>query len=301
MSRIPKYRNIRKIGEGTYSVVYEAINQDTNEQVALKISRPDVGMEVGLPATSIREYFILKQLDHINILRIVDYFVRKSRFYIAFEYMETDLHRYLKDCVLLKKYETIEWLVTVKMLMKQLFDGIAHCHSNNILHRDLKPQNILMSNDFQTIKIGDFGMARQVYMPNKPLTNETATLWYRAPENILGTQLYSSPIDIWAIGCIFLQMLMGRPFFHGESEIDQLFQIFRVLGTPTQSQWSAYPSLKHYSPMFPQFPNVPWKNVIHIHQLDRDLLHLIECIFQYDPFKRITAQDALKHPYFIGS
>ena len=125
----------------------------------------------------------------------------------------------------------------IKLFMFQLINGINYCHSRRIIHRDLKPQNLLIDKN-GSLKIADFGLARAFGIPIKTLTHEIETLWYRAPEVLLGQKQYSLGVDIWAVGCIFSELIEKRPMFNGDSEIDQIFKIFQFHGTPTKTEWA---------------------------------------------------------------
>jgi cyclin-dependent kinase 2 len=183
----------------------------------------------------------------------------------------------------------------IKSYLYQLLKGICFCHQHRVLHRDLKPQNLLIDRK-GNLKIGDFGLARAVGIPIRTYTHEVVTLWYRAPEILLGGRQYSTPVDVWSIGCIFAEMVTCSPLFPGDSEIDQLFKIFRCLGTPTEEIWPGVSSFKDYKPTFPQWTgNHLAKQVPGIEPLGLDLL---KRMLVYEPSKRISAREALQHEYF---
>jgi len=284
------YLKIEKIGEGTYGVVYKAKNRKTGVMVALKKIRLE-NDEEGVPSTAIREISLLKELQHSNIVCLEDVLMQEKKLYLVFEFLCMDLKKYLDSFP--SGYRTEESLV--KSYTYQILQGILYCHQRRVLHRDLKPQNLLIDGK-GVIKIADFGLARAFGIPVRVYTHEVVTLWYRAPEVLLGSPRYSTPIDIWSIGCIFAEMVTKKPLFHGDSEIDQLFRIFRTLGTPTDDVWPGVSGMPDYKPSFPN-----WKggdianNVKHMHE---DGIDLLKKMLVYDPAYRITAKSALNHSYF---
>lgn len=167
-----------------------------------------------------------------------------------------------------------------------------------IIHRDLKPANLLIDKEKNCLKIADFGLARTFSLPVRPYSREVVTLWYRAPEILLGATEYSTGIDIWAIGCIFVEMVTKKPLFAGDSDIDQLYRIFRVLGTPNEQNWPGVSKLRDYRNTFPNYPQNPIETVINGLNLDFFGLDLLKRMLTYDPTKRISAKAALHHPYF---
>ncbi|KAF1315668.1 Cmgc/cdk/cdc2 protein kinase, partial [Globisporangium splendens] len=160
---------------------------------------------------------------------------------------------------------------------------------------DLKPQNLLVSLK-GSLKIADFGLARAFSIPVKKYTHEVVTLWYRAPEILLGQEIYSPPVDIWSVGVIFAEMLTKKPLFPGDSEIDQLYRIFRTLGTPDESVWPGVTKLRDYASTFPKWRKKEFSTLFP--QLDEAGLNLLESMLRYDPAARISAKEALRHPFF---
>jgi len=184
----------------------------------------------------------------------------------------------------------------VKSYLYQITEGMCFCHKRRILHRDLKPQNLLIDSK-GVIKLADFGLARAVGIPVRVYTHEVVTLWYRAPEVLLGSNRYSMPVDIWSIGCIFAEMASKKPLFHGDSEIDQLFRVFRVLGTPTEETWKGVTELPDYKPSFPKWKDNKLAQATK--QIDADGLDLLQQMLIYDPSRRIIAKAILQHKYFF--
>jgi len=284
------YHKIEKIGEGTYGVVYKGKNTQTGEIVAMKKIRLE-SEEEGVPSTAIREISLLKELQHPNIVLLQDVLMQENKLYLIFEFLTMDLKKYL-DSFPNDKYPD---KMLIKSYLFQLTQGILFCHKRRILHRDLKPQNLLI-NEEGIIKIADFGLARAFGIPVRVYTHEVVTLWYRAPEVLLGSRRYSCPIDIWSIGTIFAEMCSKRPLFHGDSEIDQLFRIFRTLRTPTEEIWPGVSQFPDYKPTFPNWSKENLEGATK--NMDDDALDLLRKSLVYDPAKRITARALLTHPYF---
>ncbi|XP_025417018.1 cyclin-dependent kinase 1 [Sipha flava] len=284
------YDKLEKIGEGTYGVVYKCIERSSTEIVAVKKIRMEIEDE-GIPSTAIREITILKELNHPNIVNLREILMDDSRLYLVFEFVPMDLKKFI-DTRPKKHLDEI----TTKSFTYQLLVAIYFCHVRRILHRDLKPQNILIDTKHNILKVADFGLGRTFGLPISVFTHEVVTLWYRAPEVLLNTQRYGCPIDVWSIGCIFAEMAQGKPLFQGDSEIDQLFHIFRILTTPNEDTWPGVSELKDYKPTFPKWSESILKDSIK--NLNSDGIDLIQQMLIYDPSKRINARDALQHHYF---
>lgn len=199
------FQKVEKIGEGTYGVVYKAKNKLTGEVVALKKIRLDTETE-GVPSTAIREISLLKELNHPNIVKLLDVIHTENKLYLVFEFLHQDLKKFMDASAL-----TGIPLPLIKSYLFQLLQGLAFCHSHRVLHRDLKPQNLLINAD-GSIKLADFGLARAFGVPVRTYTHEVVTLWYRAPEILLGCKYYSTAVDIWSLGCIFAEMVTRRAY-----------------------------------------------------------------------------------------
>ena len=291
-----RYRKIEVLGEGTYGVVFKAYDLISKQFVALKKIRMEYEEDEGIPATTLREISSLKSLNHPNIVPLQDLFINhnEKKIYLIFDYFEQDLKAFINKLPVDCSKEVY------KNLLQQILLGIEYCHSSGILHRDLKPQNILVSNT-GVLKIADFGLARSFNFPLKPrnLTKEIVTLWYRAPELLLGEKQYSTAIDIWSIGCIFSEMINRNPLFMGDSQIDQIYKIFQFAGTPDESIWpgiSLYPDFKSTFPKFKT--NYGLLNSSNSNVLDEYGFDLMLKMLEVNPMKRINATWALKHGYF---
>jgi serine/threonine protein kinase len=290
-----KYKKIEKpVGEGTYGVVYKAtclVGEAAGRTVALKKIRLEVEDE-GVPSTALREISLLKELSHPNIVDLMDVEHSENRLYLVFEWLDKDLKKYMDSCG-----SDGMGMPLIKSYMHQLLKGMAICHSRGIMHRDLKPQNLLINRQGE-LKIADFGLARAFQIPIRAYTHEVVTLWYRAPEILLGQRQYACPVDMWSIGVIFAEMVNRRPLWPGDSEIDELYKIFRTCGTPTEETWPGVSSLPDYKPTFPKWPGSSLKRTVPT--LDADGFDLISKMLAYEPVARITAKDALNHPWFAG-
>ena len=286
--KLDQYIKEEKLGEGTYGVVYKCKDKETGKYVALKKVRLE-NEDEGIPSTSIREISILKQMHHQNIVNLIDLIHGEKRLYLVFEYLNYDLKKYLDLNGAPLKPDL------VKSYLYQLLLAIKYCHSRRILHRDLKPQNLLLDTN-GIIKVADFGLARAFGIPIKTLTHEILTLWYRAPEILLGQKEYSTPVDIWSIGLIFFEMAHRKPLFAGDCEIDQIFKIFQMYGTPTEKTWPGITKLPEFKLTFPQFKGKGLE--CYNKNIDPVGLDLLAKMIQQDPCKRISAKQALKHPFF---
>jgi len=288
-SKLDKYEKLGKLGEGTYGVVYKAQDKTTKEIFALKKIRLESEDE-GIPSTAIREIALLKELQHPNIVRIHDVIHTNKKLILVFEYVDYDLKKFLHT------YDKGIDMKAVKSLLYQLLRGIAHCHQSKVLHRDLKPQNLLVSQE-GILKLGDFGLARAFGIPVKNYTNEVVTLWYRAPDILLGSKNYSTSVDIWSIGCIFVEMLNQKPLFPGSSEQDQLKKIFKIMGAPEPEKWPGVTELPDWkAENFEKYPGEPLSKVCP--KLDADGLDLLDKMLRSNPAERISAKTALTHQFF---
>jgi len=284
-----QYEKLEKVGEGTYGVVFKA--QDAAGEIyALKTIRLEAEDE-GIPSTAIREISLLKELQHPNIVRLCDVIHTERKLTLVFEYLDQDLKKLLDMC------DGGLDPSTTKSFLYQLLKGIAYCHHHRVLHRDLKPQNLLINRE-GSLKLADFGLARAFGIPVRSYTHEVVTLWYRAPDVLMGSRKYSTPVDIWSVGCIFAEMANGRPLFPGNTDADQLQKIFRLLGTPNESIWPTISELPDWKPKnFPdQYDPQPMSSIAP--NLEADGLDLMSKMLQYMPDKRVAGRTGMEHEYF---
>ncbi|KAF9673684.1 hypothetical protein SADUNF_Sadunf10G0049800 [Salix dunnii] len=299
---VDEFERLNKIDEGTYGVVYRARDKKTGEIVALKKVKMEKERE-GFPLTSLREINILLSFHHPSIVDVKEVVVGSNldSIFMVMEYMEHDLKGLMES--MRQPFSQSE----VKCLMIQLLEGTKYLHDNWVLHRDLKTSNLLLNNRGE-LKICDFGLARQYGSPLKPYTHLVVTLWYRAPELLLGAKQYSTAIDMWSLGCIMAELLSKEPLFNGKTEVDQLDKIFRILGTPNETIWPGFSKLpgvkvnfvKHqlpagYNLLRKKFPATSFTGSPVLSDSGFDLLNKL---LTYDPEKRITAEAALNHDWF---
>ncbi|XP_013692875.3 mitogen-activated protein kinase homolog MMK1-like [Brassica napus] len=282
---------VMPIGRGAYGFVCSATNWETNEKVAIK--KIDQAFENKIKAKrTLREIKLLRHFEHENIIGIKDLILPPQRdafedVYIAFELMETDLHNIITSG---QELESLHY----EFFLYQILCGLKYIHSANVLHRDLKPSNLLVNENCQ-LKICDFGLARGTSEHNA-MTEYVVTRWYRAPELLLNSSAYTSAIDIWSVGCIFLELLTRKTVFRGRDPVHQLRLILELLGSPSEEELgSLSENAKLYLRQLPYhdrqsffvvFPNVPYP-----------ALDLIMKMLKFDPRQRISVEDALDHPY----
>jgi len=285
-----RYVKIDKLGEGTYGVVYKAQDRLSSDIVALKRIRLD-NQEEGVPFTALREISLLKELRHPNVVKLYDVLHSDRTLTLVFEYCKQDLRKYLDSASRDKPS-----IPNIKSLFYQLLDGLAYCHEQRVLHRDLKPQNLLINKKGE-LKLADFGLARAFGIPVRSFSHEVVTLWYRAPDVLLGSQSYKTSIDIWSSGCILAEMVSFKPLFAGNNVDEQLNLIFQILGTPAPDFWTyATTQLPNYKGPYAQ--RVGTGLEAEVPGLDSVAIDLLGQLLQYDPDQRISAAQALSHEFF---
>uniref|UniRef100_A0AAQ5XGY9 Protein kinase domain-containing protein n=1 Tax=Amphiprion ocellaris TaxID=80972 RepID=A0AAQ5XGY9_AMPOC len=272
---VREFEKLNRIGEGTYGIVYRARDTKSDEIVALKKVRMDKEKD-GIPISSLREITLLLRLRHPNIVELKEVVV--------------GIFCVLYCCIFLY------FLLQVKCIVLQLLRGLEYLHHNFIIHRDLKVSNLLMT-DKGCVKIADFGLARMYGIPQQPMTPRVVTLWYRAPELLLGTKTQTTALDMWAVGCILAELLAHKPLLPGTSEIQQVDLIVQLLGTPNENIWPGFSQL----PLIGQYSlrKQPYNNLKNKFTWLSDAGHrLLNLLFMYNPQRRATAKDCLESSYF---
>lgn len=289
--RADSFEKLEKIGQGTYSTVYRARDVETGRIVALKKVRFDNFQPESVMFMS-REITILRRLDHRNIMKLEGIITSRlsCSIYLVFEYMEHDLAG-LVSCPDIKFS-----VAQVKCYMQQLLSAIEHCHLLGVMHRDIKASNILVNNE-GVLKLADFGLANILRPKHKQiLTSRVVTLWYRPPELILGSTSYGVSVDLWSVGCVFAELLIGKPLFKGRTEVEQLHKIFKLCGSPPDEYWkkSKFPHATMFKPHHSNESTLRER----FREFPTTALNLIETLLSVEPPKRGTASSALISEYF---
>jgi serine/threonine protein kinase len=286
-----RFKIHKTIGDGAYGVVYKASIIKTGEIVAIKkMKKKFYSWD---ECMSLKELKSLRKLNHINIVKLKEVVKVSDDLYFVFELLDQNVLQLYTEVREKGKSLTES---QIKSVIYQTSAGLAYMHKQGFFHRDMKPENLLMTND--TVKIADFGLAREV-RSRPPYTEYISTRWYRAPEILLKSSAYNSPVDIFALGCIMAELYMLAPLFNGSSEIDQIYKICSILGTPTHKNWSeGYQLAAKIGLTFPQFAPVSLSTLMP--NASHDAIQLMSEMLKFDPHKRITAGQILQHPFFAG-
>ncbi|CAM9689233.1 unnamed protein product [Chrysoparadoxa australica] len=296
---VSRFENKERIGEGAYGTVYRAKDRETKHVVALKRVILHNEKQDGFPLTSLREIALLKRISHPHCVALLDVVVggQRDSVYLVFEYCENDL------ASLLETIKTPFTMSEIKSLMKQLLLALEYLHSSWIVHRDLKLSNLLYNNKGQ-LKLADFGLARLYGHPAEPLTPKVVTLWYRCPELLLGETVSGPPIDMWAAGCVFGELVIGKPLMPGSAEADQLNRIFELIGSPNSRIWPGLeelPLIRNSTITIPDCYRFSNLSSGRLEKLSECGIRFLNGLLTYDPDRRLTAKQSIDHEYFNES
>ncbi|KAM9332942.1 serine/threonine-protein kinase MAK isoform 2-T2 [Pholidichthys leucotaenia] len=282
-----RYTTLKQLGDGTYGSVLMGRSNESGELVAIKrMKRKFYSWE---ECMNLREVKSLKKLNHANVVKLKEVIRENDHLYFVFEYMKENLYQLMKD----RKKLFPESII--RNISFQILQGLLFIHKNGFFHRDMKPENLLCMGP-ELVKIADFGLAREI-RSKPPYTDYVSTRWYRAPEVLLRSSTYSSPIDLWAVGCIMAELYTLRPLFPGNSEVDEIFKICQVLGTVKKTDWpEGYHLAAAMNFRFPQCVPTHLKTLIP--NASNEAITLMRDLLQWDPKKRPTAVQALRYPYF---
>jgi hypothetical protein len=277
------YRNnnpctlVEKLGKGAYGTVYLGKDSIGKEFAIKRIPMDDSGV---VECRTLREIAILRELDHPNIIKIINVEPREGKIHVIMEVLPENLDNYLNHLTELP-------MQTTKFFLREILSGLKYLHSQGIIHRDIKPANILVSKT--NVKLIDFNLARPP--TSGGWSPEVCTMWYRPPELLIGSKKYGPEIDMWSVGCVMAELVAGKILFEGSSDVNQLSRIFTTLGSPEESFWNETGLKNIFSPY--KKPDTPiiknWKD-----EKGQDLLRKL---LEYSPSKRLTAEQALEHPF----
>ncbi|XP_014516610.1 serine/threonine-protein kinase MHK isoform X1 [Vigna radiata var. radiata] len=282
-----RYKILRELGDGSCGHVYKARDMRTYEIVAVKkLKRKFCFWE---ECTNLREVKALRKMNHPNIIKLKEVVRENNELFFIFEYMDCNLYQLIKERE--KPFSEEE----IRCFVRQMLEGLSHMHKKGFFHRDLKPENLLVSND--VLKIADFGLAREVSsMP--PYTQYVSTRWYRAPEVLLRAPSYTPAVDMWAVGAILAELFTLTPLFPGESEIDQLYKIYGILGMPDSSAFTIRANNSQLLDLVSHeiVPPVKLSNIIP--NASSEAIDLMTQLLHWDPSRRPDADQSLQHPFF---
>lgn len=289
-----KYEKLGKIGEGSYGIVMKCRHRETGKIVAIKkfLETED---DPQIRKIALREVRMLKQLKHGNLVNLLEVFRRKRKLHLVFEFIDRCALDELDACpngLEDEKLHKITW---------QVLKAVEFCHFNNIIHRDVKPENILVSKQ-NIVKLCDFGFARSLAGPGADYTDYVATRWYRAPELLVGDTQYGASVDVWAIGCVFAEMLTGRPLWPGKSDIDQLYHIVQTLGPLIPRHVHIFSNNSYFRDL--KIPEVQPENMVPLESrfkgYDAVTVPFMKACLMMEPDARLTCTQLLQHAYFDG-
>ena len=289
-----KYEVLGVVGEGAYGVVLRCRNKESGEVVAIKKFKESDDDEV-LRKTTLREVKILRMLKHNNIVSLTEAFRRKAKLYLVFEYVDKNLLEVLEE-----QPQGLDPDV-VRSYIHQLVKAINWCHSSDVVHRDIKPENLLINLNTKTLKLCDFGFARVLAPSAHELTDYVATRWYRAPELLLGSTSYGFGVDMWAIGCIMGEISDGQPIFPGESEVDQLYIVQKIIGPLIPEHVEIFMANPRFSGLkFPDMSKPETLQKKYMGKLSKRALSFLNTLLSMDPSDRPSSSQCQQNAYFEG-
>ncbi|CAM9517397.1 unnamed protein product, partial [Phaeothamnion confervicola] len=301
-----RFENLGVRSEGTEGTCHECRDRVTGQLYALKKARVYPKGE-GVPYYMLRELAVLRRMNHPHVAALRAVNLRQHRLRLFFDFLPLTLHDFLNPHGADRADGGVPLPPRhVRRLLHQLLEAVAHCHGRGVIHRNLKPKHLLMRPgpsaadplEGAALQLSDFALVRLTGCLPRTYTSEVVTLWYRPPEILMGLRNYGPSVDIWSVGCIFAEMCHGHALFTGLSEIDQLFQIYHRLATPTAETWPGFTELPHYSQAFPDWERRHPSRVFPKLGAGDAGLDLLMRMLAYDPRRRITAREALRHPYF---
>ncbi|KAL9099907.1 MAG: hypothetical protein Q9163_004649 [Psora crenata] len=285
-----QYTQCKIVGNGSFGVVFQTKLAPSNEDAAIKRVLQDKRFKN-------RELQIMRIVRHPNIVELKAFYYsngeRKEEVYLnlVLEFVPETVYRASR---FFNKMKTTMPILEIKIYIYQLFRSLAYIHSMGICHRDIKPQNLLLDPATGVLKLCDFGSAK-ILVENEPNVSYICSRYYRAPELIFGATNYTTKIDVWSTGCVMAELMLGQPLFPGESGIDQLVEIIKVLGTPTREQIRTM-NPNYMEHKFPQIKPHPFNKVFR--KASTDAIDLISLLLEYTPTQRLSAIDAMVHPFF---
>lgn len=290
-----RYTILGQLGDGSFGTVNKAQHTTSGEIVAIKKMKQR--FKSWEECLQLREIQSLRKLQHFNLIKLKEVIRENTELFLIFDYCEKNIFHILRQ-----RAEEMHGAASfndkeIRSIMCQTLLGIQAVHKGGFMHRDLKPENLLVKGDL--VKVADFGLAKEI-RSRPPFTEYIATRWYRAPEIILHSPNYNSPVDIWACGVIFAELFLCRPLFPGTSECDQLFKICSVLGAPSNGEWEeGYYLAKKKNIRFPSVTPTPLSQLLH--HAPSTAVDLIEKMLRFNPADRPTATQCLQHPFFTGT
>lgn len=288
---VTKYARLAILGQGPSSIVYQAKELATDKIFALKVIGR-VPLDKDIPSEYFREITILKSLNHTNVIKLHSIFMDQNNIQLVLDYCVSSLDKYID------KYPRERILEDqVKCIAKQLFRGLNYLHKSYIVHRDIKPPNLLLSPS-GILKIADFGLSRRYLLQSGASTPGAMTRWYQAPEILFGAPTYDSKVDMWSAACVIVEVMLRKPFLPGESDIQQINRTIDLIGTPKREDWPGFAECRVYKSIC--LKRQPYRKLADFCQEQgcATVMPLIDLLVVYDPKRRATAQRCLQHEWF---